>query len=55
MDFSTLPAEDGAPRYARWSPDEAVVVDGEALAVLVVEHGVDASTERSCEIRRDSD
>jgi len=51
-DFSALPAEDGAPRYARWSSDEMVLIDGEALAGLMVEHGAGVSIERSYEIRR---
>jgi restriction endonuclease Mrr len=52
LDFSALLAEDGAPRHARWSLDEVVLVDGETPTGLVVEHGPGASTGRSHEIRR---
>jgi restriction system protein len=54
--FITPDFSDGAPRYARGPPDDVTLVDGEALADLMVEHDLGVSIERSYEIKRlDSD
>ena len=54
--ITTSDFSDGAVEYAGGLSDKVVLIEGEMLANLMVDHGVGVSTVRSYEVKRvDSD
>jgi len=54
--IATSEFSDGAIQYANGLSDKVVLIDGEMLAILMIDHGVGVSLQRSYEVKRvDSD
>jgi restriction system protein len=54
--ITTSEFSDGALQYAEGLSDKVVLIDGETLAKLMIDHGVGVSLQRSYEVKRvDSD
>ncbi len=54
--ITTSEFSDGALQYAKGLSDKVVLIDGETLANLMIDHSVGVSLQRSYEVKRvDSD